>query len=44
MHDVEVGVAHLARTGDQFDKMVAALAVEGTGRGGCWRIRGRWRS
>ncbi|MEY9926263.1 sugar diacid utilization regulator [Catenulispora sp. GP43] len=34
MHDVEVGVAHLARPGDQFDKMVAALAAEGTGRVG----------
>ena len=34
MHDVEVGVAHLPRPGDQFDKMVSALAAEGTGRVG----------
>ena len=34
MHDVEVGVAHVPRPGDQFDKMVTALAAEGTGRVG----------
>ena len=34
MHDVEVGVAHLPRQEDQFDKMVTALAAQGSGRVG----------